>query len=75
MTETSNPLMTSLEMRVKKILESEDRITVELGGLHKGSYDLLKELFEKNYEVMGIANILNDGKTTVDNYVLQIRKR
>ena len=67
--------ITALEERVKKILDSNDKLTVELGGLSEASFSTYKKLFERDYEVMGVANILNDGRTNVVNYILQIRKK
>ena len=74
MTKKETVFIANLEEKVRKIIDSDSGITIELDGLSEQSYHLLKHFFEKNYEVMATANI-NDRRTNADNYVLQIRKR
>jgi len=63
-----------LEKKVKEVLEKNQNDTVELLDLSETTYEQLKNIFETNYEVRAIINILKIGSKS-KNYTLHIRKR
>lgn len=64
-----------LEDKVVRVLEENPHITVELSNLSRGPYERLTGIFEVNYDVRGIINILNVGDGNRENYALHVRRR
>ena len=70
--------MGELEKKVKEVLEKNPSATVELSDLSETTYERLKIIFEVDYVVNGIINILKIGNRGIDeaaNYALHIRRK
>ncbi|MCH8945395.1 MAG: hypothetical protein IIA85_00535 [Nanoarchaeota archaeon] len=67
-----------VELRVKRKLEKDSDITVELSNLQERTYYRLEAKLKENYEVRGIVNILRIRKSEYigkEDYTLHISKR